>query len=985
MLEGYAAAMLLPAGKAAKVWNPVECPLQYRLMLHTSDASAIVEFGRFRVEPHRREILADGQPIKLGGRAFDLLIALIEASGAVVSKDVLLDRVWPGRIVEENRLQNQVSALRKAFGADHDLIRTVAGRGYQFTGQIRARSADSAVRSVRAVPPGVPAASDSPTNLPGRVSELIGRDAEVEEILHLLAEHRLVTLTGVGGIGKTTLGFEVARHLLPEFADGIWVAELGPLSGPDLVFVTVAAALGLELTAGATSPERVANALGSKRLLLVLDNCEHVINAAASMAEALSRANPWARMMATSREPLRVSGECIYRVLPLGVPAEGAEDPDEVLRHGAARLFVARARDADPHFSLDSRAAAAIAAICRRLDGMPLAIELAAARTASLGLEGLASRLDDRFRLLTGGRRTALPRQQTLRATLDWSYELLSEPERAVLRRLAVFPGGFTLEAASTVVASAEIAASDGVDHVPDLVEKSLVVADGAGATVNYRLLETMRAYALDKLAQAGELEQVARRHAEYHRDLFERAESEWETRPATEWLADYGRRIDDVRTALDWAFSPNGDTSVGVALAAASAGLWGQLSLPEECHRHVDRALASFAPGSIPADRRAMLLYAALGESLIYIKGPVETGAAWMTALEIAERLNDTDYQMRALYGLWACRNLGGEYQASLAFAQRFCSLAVKQADPADLLIGDRMTGVVLHFLGDQASAREHIERMLARYVAPVRRSHTIRFLYDQRVVAAAYLARILWLQGFPDRAMSTVQSIVGDPPVIGHARSVALAQAACPISLLVGDLPATERAVATLLDEAARHALAIWHAWGRAFEGILFIKRGDAINGLALLRSARGELRETGFAALYAEILRALAEALAGAGEVAEGLATIDEALARSERNEERWSVAELLRIKGELLLSQAGPDAVDTAEDHFRRAIDWAGRQSALSWELRAATSLARLWREQARNEEARELLAPIYARFTEGFATADLRTAKALIDE
>src|SRR5712671_2298445 len=880
-------------------------------MLHASDASAIVEFGRFRVEPRRRELLADGQPIKLGGRAFDLLIALIEASGAVVSKDVLLDRVWPGRIVEENRLQNQVSALRKAFGADHDLIRTVAGRGYQFTGQIRARSADSAVRSVRAIPPGVPAASDSPTNLPVRLSQLIGRDAEVGEILHLLAEHRLVTLTGVGGIGKTTLGFEVARHLLPEFADGIWVAELGPLSDPDLVFVTVATALGLELAAGATSPERVANALGSKRLLLVLDNCEHVINAAAIMAESLLRANPWARVIATSREPLRVSGECIYRVLPLGVPAEGAENPDEVLRHGAARLFVARARDADPHFSLDSRAAAAMAAICRRLDGMPLAVELAAARTASLGLEGLASRLDDRFRLLTGGRRTALPRQQTLRATLDWSYELLSEPERVVLRRLAVFPGGFTLEAASTVVASAEIAASDGVDHVPDLVEKSLVVADGAGATVNYRLLETMRAYALDKLAQAGELEQVARRHAEYHRDLFERAESEWETRPATEWLADYGRRIDDVRTALDWAFSPNGDTSVGVALAAASAGLWGQLSLPEECHRHVDRALASFAPGSIPADRRAMLLYAALGESLIYIKGPVETGAAWMTALEIAERLNDTDYQMRALYGLWACRNLGGEYRASLVFAQRFCSLAVKQADPADLLIGDRMTGVVLHFLGDQASAREHIERMLARYVAPIRRSHTIRFLYDQRVVAAAFLARILWLQGFPDRAMSTVQStvqsIVGDPPVIGHAhaRSVALAQAACPISLLVGDLPATERAVATLLDEAARHALAIWHAWGRAFEGILFIKRGDAINGLALLRSARGELRETGFAALYAEILRALAEALAGAGEVAEGLATIDEALARSERNEERWCVAELLRIKGEILL--------------------------------------------------------------------------------
>src|SRR5215469_7481848 len=402
-------------------------------MALVSDAPASIQFGRFTVEPHRRELLADGRPIKLGGRAFDLLMALIEASGTVVGKDVLLDRVWPNRIVEENRLQNQVSALRRAFGADHDLIRTIAGRGYQFTGEIRARSGDAAGQWDVREPTGDPAPAHPPANLPERVSELIGREKDLGEIRNLIAERRLVTLTGVGGIGKTTLGFEVARLLLPEFADGIWVAELGPLSDPGLVFVTVATALGLELTAGATSPGRVADALGSKKLLLVLDNCEHVINAAASMAEALLRTNPSTRVIATSREPLRAPGECIYRVLPLGVPAEGAEDPDEVLRHGAARLFVARARDADPHFSLDSGAAAAMAAICRRLDGMPLAIELAAARTASLGLEGLASRLDDRFRLLTGGRRTALPRQQTLRATLDWSYELLSEPERVVL------------------------------------------------------------------------------------------------------------------------------------------------------------------------------------------------------------------------------------------------------------------------------------------------------------------------------------------------------------------------------------------------------------------------------------------------------------------------------------------------------------------------------------------------------------------------
>ncbi len=604
-------------------------------MAHVSDASASIEFGRYTVEPHRRELLADGRPVKLGGRAFDLLMALIDASGAVVSKDVLLDRVWPGRIVEENRLQNQVSALRRAFGADHDLIRTVAGRGYQFTGDIRARSA---ARLVAEVPPGTPVPTDSPTNLPGRFSELIGRDTELRKILDLVAEHRLVTLTGIGGIGKTALGIEAARHLLPEFADGIWIAELGPLSDPDLVSVTVATALGLELAGGAMSPERVAKALSSKRLLLVLDNCEHVINAASSMAEALLRAGPQGRVIATSREPLRVPGESMYRVPPLPVPAENTQDLDEVLRHGAVRLLVTRARAADPHLLLDQNTAVAAAGICRRLDGIPLAIELAAARAATLGLEGVASRLDHQFKILTGGYRAALPRHQTLRATIDWSYELLSEPERIVLCRLAIFPGGFTLDAASDDVAGAEIAASDAIEYITSLVSKSLVGADISGGSKRFRLLETTRAYALEKLAERGEFELAARRHTEFCRQLFERAEAEWEVRPTAEWLADYGWQIADVRAALDWAFSNGGDPEAGVALAVAAVPLWVQLSLMDECRGRVERALSSIRSGAGRDTRCEMQLCAALGVSLTYTKGSgPETGAAWEKALQIA------------------------------------------------------------------------------------------------------------------------------------------------------------------------------------------------------------------------------------------------------------------------------------------------------------------------------------------------------------
>jgi DNA-binding winged helix-turn-helix (wHTH) protein len=404
-----------------------------------SETPAVIEFGHFGIVPHRRELLADGRPVNLGGRAFDMLMALIDARGEVVSKDALMARVWPGRIVAEKNLHTQISALRTALGVERELIHTVAGRGYQFTGEVRILSAGPDERAgAGAVEP---EAVGPPTNLPEPVSELIGRDDEFREILGLAAAHRLVTLTGAGGIGKTRLALAAARRLLPKFADGVWLAELAPLVDPALVPAAIAAALGLEFPAGAVSAEHVANVLSGKELLLVLDNCEHVIEAAARMAEALLRANPAVQVIATSREPLKAEAEWIHPVPPLAVPARDAEYKDDPLQYGAVRLFVARARTAELHFAPHQRSAAMIAAICRRLDGIPLAIELAAARAAALGIEEVAARLDDRFLLLTGGRRTALPRHQTLRATLDWSYELLPEPERVILRRLAVFAG----------------------------------------------------------------------------------------------------------------------------------------------------------------------------------------------------------------------------------------------------------------------------------------------------------------------------------------------------------------------------------------------------------------------------------------------------------------------------------------------------------------------------------------------------------------
>src|SRR5882757_6555437 len=297
-------------------------------------------------------------------------------------------------------------------------------------------------------------------------------------------------------------------------------------------------------------PEAIATSIGSKHILLVLDNCEHVIKVAARMAEELVRAGPKVFVLCTSREPLRVEGEWVYHVQPLDVPAEVVLTLEEVLRTGAAKLFLMRACAAQPGFQTDPSVAASLGAICRRLDGMPLAIEFAAARAAVLGVKEVALRLDNRFRLLTGGCRTALPRHQTLRATLDWSYELLAEPDRQALCQLAVFAGDFTLEAASAILSDTEVAASDVIERVACLIEKSLLSARTSGAVAHYRMLDTTRAYALERLAERGELERFARRHAQYHLAVLNRATEEWRTRSLAEWSSDYCPVINDARVA---------------------------------------------------------------------------------------------------------------------------------------------------------------------------------------------------------------------------------------------------------------------------------------------------------------------------------------------------------------------------------------------------------------------------------------------------
>jgi predicted ATPase len=405
-----------------------------------------------------------------------------------------------------------------------------------------------------------------------------------------------------------------------------------------------------------------------------------------------------------------------------------------------------------------------------------------------------------------------------------------------------------------------------------------------------------------------------------------------------------------------------------------------------EECRKHVERAVAIMKPHATREVRRDMQLSAALGSVLVYTNMGPAARAAWTEALSIAESVDDADYKLRSLWGLWVDSLNHGAFQEAVVLAQRFYDTATPLVDTADALLGDRMVGIALHFLGDQLEARRHIDRMLGSYVTPIHAAHIVRFQFDQRVTARAFQARCLWLLGLPDQALRVIESSVEEARAIGHVLTFCnvLGQGACPVALWSGDLTAVDGYLDMLLEQSASHTLGLWHAWGQCFRGIVLIRRGDNKAGLHALRSVLAEVPEIRSLPRYLGLLGELATAMGRAGEVAQALETIEGAIGRSESRQERWCLPELLRIKGELVLQENAPNAELTASIYFRRALDLAMEQAALSWQLRAATSLARLQRDQRNVEDARNLLRPIYTRFTEGFATRDLTEARRLLD-
>jgi predicted ATPase/DNA-binding winged helix-turn-helix (wHTH) protein len=924
----------------------------------------VLAFGPFRLDPVQQVLREAGKPLRLGSRALEILLTLVEAGGETVGKNELFARVWPNSVIEEGTLRVHIAALRKILGDGESGIRyvqNVAGRGYRFAAPVTRVQEGAPSTSGDASASTTPISDTSGSrayradNLPAPQTRMLGRAQALSTLVARVPQRRFVTITGPGGIGKTTLALSVADTLAPSYPQGVCFVDLASLTEPRLVAASLASALGL--AALATDPlPGILSFLQEKSMLLLLDNCEHVIEVAAGLVEKVLQSAPDIQVLTTSREPLRAKGESVHRLEPLMMPdRKRAMTGAEAIASPAVRLFVERAEASLDTFELDDAEVPLIIEICRRLDGNPLAIELAAAYVDLLGVRGLAASLDQGLYLSIRGPRTAAQRHQTLRATLDWSYELLSDSEQTILRRVGVFVGSFDLQSARAVAADEQVVAADVFEGLANLAAKSLLVVDVTGEKVLYRLLDMPRAYALGKLRASGEFVQIRQRHAEM-----------WRTSGAAElraqhkacWFNVFGRRMDDLRAALQWCFSPGGRESVGTRLTLAS--LWFECVLAAEYGGN--REWAQRAIHVRPTSEAELLaeLDAVLTQILPHFKGAVQD-------LTVAQQLGDGTYKRRsALWGLWIERLMLRDYRVAINISESFHVRSSRLGDDA-ATESDRILTVAHHYAGRQSLARHHAERVLrgSGSTTPVTVGEAPQLCHTRTM-----LAKILWVQGFADQAMRVAHEGISEAHSAGNPYMICFTLlVGSAVSAWCGKLAEAGRLVTALRDYAVGHELGYFLLWANCCDTALAVCNAEIV--------VEGDFKLSDDPLSNSQNFDIMCP-------VSEGLVSTC-AIVRAEHGRGGWLTAEVLRVKGERMLKTTASCAAATAEDQFHTALHTARRQGALSFELRAAMSLARLWRDQHRIRPAHDLLASVYSQFTEGFTTADLMAAEALLKD
>jgi predicted ATPase/DNA-binding winged helix-turn-helix (wHTH) protein len=610
--------------------------------MHTRPPPATYRFGVFELDTAAYELRREGRVVRLARQPMEALMFLVERRRTLVTREEMAGRLWAdGVFIDRDAgLHTAILKIRQALGDASPspvFVETVAGKGYRF------------VASVEVAEEPDPHEEPRRTNLAADLTSFVGRKRELGEVEALSRANRFVSLTGVGGSGKTRLAQQVGMRLAPTFGHGAWFVDFAPVANPDLVPAVVAHALDVPEKAGAPIADTLAEWLRPRHLLLILDNCEHLVDACAALAASLLRAAPALQIIATSREALNVPGELVWRVPTLRVPPESeALGLTEMLAFDALRLFADRAAAAAP-FQATQENVTAVAEICRRLDGVPLAIELAAARVRILSVDQIRERLSDRFRLVAGDRRTVVARQRTLEATVDWSYDLLTEPERHLLARLSVFSGGWTLEAAEHVCVGGDIRQGDVLELLTRLVDKSLVIVDDmSDRDRRYRLLETIRQYAQNRLPTLGGALAFDQAHFDYFLTLARRAEPKLVDADQVAWLERLDLEHDNLRTAIDAGLADPTRNGDALTLATSLWWFWTKRGYLAEGRLRLERALlvAQQPPGELRARALVGVVHlasfqgdveAARTMTLQALDAARESGDAWSESYSLA------------------------------------------------------------------------------------------------------------------------------------------------------------------------------------------------------------------------------------------------------------------------------------------------------------------------------------------------------------
>lgn len=920
----------------------------------------------------------EGAVLPVGSRTLDLLIYLAERPGEVIAKQELIDHVWSDVTVEEGSLRVHVAAIRKALGDGqfgNRYIANIKGRGYSFVGTVVSLGGGTESGNAKFRHQG---------RLPVRPIMVIGRETVVSEVSDKLRDERFVTLLGPGGIGKTTIALAVGRAVAEKFGGKVHFVDLESLTDPGHVAGAVATSLGLALKSKDPGLELV-DLVRSRKLLIILDSCEHVIEAVAPLAEQLYQQSEEIHVLTTSRELLKVEGEHCCRVLPLDFPPDGSEQTaDAVLRYPAVQLFVRRMAARAGSVVLTDEEAPFVAEMCRKLDGMPLAIELAAGQVAALGIKNTVARLVSRLELLRLSHRTAVPRHRTLKATLDWSYNLLSGEERIALRRIAPFVGHFTLEGARYVAGEQSSVDAEIFDAIAGLVEKSLIVTRLDGGQQRYRLLDTTRAYALGKLEEHDEFDVISGRHAKYVAEFLESQREMMLTLPRARRTAAYSDQLSNIRGALEWSFGPHGDDEIATRLAAASAQVFLELSLLIECQAWAERAIARHGTRNQDS-RRAMEISASLPLALMHTEGNDQrVRTAFASALEIATNQGDPAYELRILSGLFMYSHWTMDIRGATDIAVRSKELALKMGDPDDMALAEAMLAASDHLLGNHIIAQQHCESGL-RYSGSGPRFRAGQHLFHYTSFLLVGMTRSLLYRGLLDRSLEYAKLAIEEGEKSGHpvtfCRSLALT---VPVFLTMADLRRSDKYIGELSNLSTAHSLIPYRAIATGLKGQWLLLQNNRIDGIQLLKRALEELGAQRHEMLNMDFTCDLAAALVELGEHEQALTLTVNAIERQQRVGKFLHMPALFRMKGLILASRSAEDSFE-AEGSLLSAIDWAKRQSATLFELKAATDLAELLLKRGRVPEAYKHLSLAFDRMPAGIVSPDHARALQILSQ